>query len=452
MKNKKIFVLLTLIALLLVPLLIYEFMKINLVNYKVDTNYLDKLFNKKTVVDIKIIIDEENSQKLYSDVSKEKYVHADITIAGEVYEDVGIRTKGNYIYTISNPVNNPNYKWAYKVKFNKFNKDQTFHGLTEIALNTNFSDPTFMKEVLNYGFFEDVGLKTPYYTFGNVTLNETDFGLVTIAEFYNIPYTARYYNETDINIYKPNNEEDEAGDYTPKNINAELKFIDYNLKNYTGIFEKTVTDDTTNDEDMKRLIQILEELSENNVKNFDIDSYIKYLAVANTISLVDTYSYSDKNFYLFESDKYLRFMPYDLNLAYANFKYPEGTSVTFRIDLDNFKVNKESCNRPLTCLVANNEVYYNKYKKQVNKFLKRNVDNNRIYDLIDTYDKLIRDYIPNEKYDFNYEEYERSLEYLKMYFKERNKYIKSVFNNTTYTPNNNFIEEYLVKFKEELYK
>lgn len=421
--------------------------------YEVDTDYLDKLFDKTSVVDIKIDIDDENKEKLYSDVSSEEWVKVDIIINGEEYEDVGFRTKGNYIYTVAEPKNNPDYKWGYKLKFNKFNKEQTFHGLTELALNANFADPTQMKEVLNYDFFESMGIKMPYYTFGNMTINDNDFGLVTFVELYEIPYLARIYNSIDGNIYKPNNEFDESedGNGESKYVNAELRFLGYSFKNYSAIFENITTDDTTDDEDKERLIKIIEEISTGNTAHFNINSYINYLAVANSISLLDTYSFSGKNYYLYEERNYLTFMPYDLNMSYVNFIDEPGNSITFDILMDNFNEDPKYCVRPLTCLIRNNEKYYQKYKKQIKKFLEKNISNNNIYNKIDKYEELISDYLTNDNYDFSKEEHIESIKYLKMYFEEREKYIISTLSDKEYILNENFIEDKVTKFKEDLY-
>ena len=79
--------------------------------------YSTLLFDNTKVSDIKINISDDDWQDMLSNPLKEEYHKADITINGETFYNVGIRTKGNT--SLSQVASSDSERYSFKVKFDK---------------------------------------------------------------------------------------------------------------------------------------------------------------------------------------------------------------------------------------------------------------------------------------------------------------------------------------------
>ncbi|MDO5569229.1 MAG: CotH kinase family protein [bacterium] len=410
----------------------------------IDNGVLSTTFNKEEILNIKISFDEDNYVKLYGDVSLEEYVSATVIINDEIYYNVGVRTKGQDEYKATTTTYNPNYKWSYRVKFDKFVEGQTYHGLTDIALNNNVTDITNIKEVIAYDMFSKNGVKTPYNTFGNVVINNQNFGLYTVVEVIKEPFLVRYYGEDYGNLYKPDNS------VTGKQYKgASLKFKGYDTKLYSAIFDRTETI-KTNDQDNITLMNILDNINNGNMDNVNIDSFLNYMAVSNVLVLTDTYlGILTQNYYLYENDKIIEIIPFDLNI-YINHPSIRDNYLNYPIKLDYFQDGE--CVKPIVCNVYEDEQLYSLYKKKLIQVIETNINNGYIISQIDKYDQLIESNIDNEYNRYSYEEYKTSLKHFKLFFKERSTYItKQIYSNNIpidekdYTADSSFDNKYVVR-------
>ena len=132
--------------------------------------YSTLLFDNTKVTDIKINISDEDWQDMLSNPLKEEYHKADITINGETFYNVGIRTKGNT--SLSQVASSDSERYSFKVKFDKYVKGQSYYGLDMLNLNNIYADATYLKEYLSYDLFEFMGVTTPENSFSNITINE----------------------------------------------------------------------------------------------------------------------------------------------------------------------------------------------------------------------------------------------------------------------------------------
>src|SRR5262249_8874175 len=70
------------------------------------------------------------------------WAHAHFTAAGQTHKNVGIRFKGNASYMASAR----GLKRNFKIDFNHYDENQSFHGLKSINLNAGAMDPTKARE------------------------------------------------------------------------------------------------------------------------------------------------------------------------------------------------------------------------------------------------------------------------------------------------------------------
>src|SRR5438477_7339675 len=70
------------------------------------------------------------------------YVRARIQEGEHVYENVGLRLKGNGSFRLFGD------RPCLTLKFDEFNERQKFHGMTKIHLNNSLTDPSYLTMVL----------------------------------------------------------------------------------------------------------------------------------------------------------------------------------------------------------------------------------------------------------------------------------------------------------------
>jgi len=83
----------------------------------------------------------------------ETYMMGSCVFAGESYDSIGVRFKGNSSFW-----GYPGPKKSIKVKFNEYNDNQRPYNLTTINFNNSFKDPTMLREKLFLDFVGKNGL------------------------------------------------------------------------------------------------------------------------------------------------------------------------------------------------------------------------------------------------------------------------------------------------------
>ena len=105
-------------------------------------DYPSKLFNSSYVHEINIDIAGDDWQTIKEDAISRPHFSVTVTIDGEEYSEVGFSPKGASSLAIAASYSFFNQRYSYRLDFNKYNKNQRYHGLKEIYLNNSFMDPT----------------------------------------------------------------------------------------------------------------------------------------------------------------------------------------------------------------------------------------------------------------------------------------------------------------------
>jgi len=95
--------------------------------------------------------------------------HANLTIGGKSFSDVGVRFKGNGTYMEGSMRG----KLSMKVHLTKFEKGRKLAGITEFNLANNVTDAGWMNEELAYRLFRDAGTQAPRSAYAKVYITVT---------------------------------------------------------------------------------------------------------------------------------------------------------------------------------------------------------------------------------------------------------------------------------------
>lgn len=129
-------------------------------------------------------------------------VKATVREGNKVYKDVALHLKGSFTFQ---PIDS---RPSLTLNFNKFVKDQSFHGLTKLHLNNTVQDPSYLSEAFARDLFNDIGVPAPRAGHALVTLNGRAMGLYVLIEGASKQFLKRHYTSVDGNLYDAGNRQD----------------------------------------------------------------------------------------------------------------------------------------------------------------------------------------------------------------------------------------------------
>lgn len=260
---------------------------------------------------------------LEGDDTNPMWVTATIEFEGGVWENVGLRFKGNS--SLSSTWRNGGDKFPLKLDFDEFEDDypeiddQRFYGFKQLSLSSNFSDSSFLREKVAADIFRESGVPAAQTAFYQVYLDygegSTYLGLYTMVEIVDDTLIETQFDDDSGNVYKPSG----AGATFAANAFSEASF------------DKETNQDEADYSDILALYQALHaETRTSNPESwraelesvFDVDGFLHYLAVNNTIQNWDTYGRMTHNYYLYNNPDtgLLTWIPWDNNEAFGSGK------------------------------------------------------------------------------------------------------------------------------------
>jgi len=124
------------------------------------------------------------------------YVSGTVREGGQIFTNVGIRLKGIASFQ---PLDQ---KPSLVLKFDAYQTDQQYGGLTKLMLNNSVQDSTYLSELLATGLFRDAGVPAARVTHARVMLNGRDLGLYVAIEAMNKRFLKRNFGNNKGNLYE----------------------------------------------------------------------------------------------------------------------------------------------------------------------------------------------------------------------------------------------------------
>lgn len=305
---------------------------------EVEKEYPEALFTLGEVAAVELEMPDETWQKIITKASDKNYYECAVTINGEKFDNVAIRTKG--ASSLDNVALMKSDRYSFTLKLNKYEKGQDYHGLSNLLLNNNIWDATQMKDAIVYDMCRFIGLPAPLTNYARISLNGKFFGCYLMVEPVDKNFARRNWPDKVSNIYKPYHNLAYTGD---------------NIENYTEItnYAKVKGGEAS----MWRIVAALKSVEEgkNIDEHVDIESVMKYMALQTIVVNYDCMTgLNEQNYYLREADGKISLIPWDYNLAWGG--YPEddenmegedllGQAPEMTLPADAGKRNKEETSR-----------------------------------------------------------------------------------------------------------
>ena len=247
-----------------------------------------------------------------------QYGKADVRIAEETVQDVGLRYKGNGTF-LEYVEGDFTKRLSFKIDFNEYEEDLSFRGLGKINLNNNISDPSLLRESLSYTLFREAGIPCSRVGYARVSLtvpgqfDRQPHGLYTLVEQVDKRFLKDRYGSSKGLLMKPSTfgsfrylgedwAEYEIG-FVPKTSATEAQ------KKHVIEFAKLIHKDGD---------QAFEERLETYL---DVDQFLRFLAVNALLSNLDSFLGGTQNHYIYlepDSNKF-QFLPWDMDHSFGAF-------------------------------------------------------------------------------------------------------------------------------------
>lgn len=370
-------------------------------------NY-DVVFEEQTIKQLHIQISESNWEAMQTDLDNNMstmigpgaefdfdpvWVPATITFEGLDWYKVGIRYKGNS--TLRNAYQSNTEKYPFKLDFDEFEddfpqiKNQRFYGFKQLNLSNNDSDGSLMREKIASDLFRTFGVPSARTAFYAVYLdrgNGSQFiGVYTLVEEVDDSVPDSQFPDNNGNLYKPDGDAASfaSGTYDESEFDLKTNEDEADFSDVKSLYDILHNSSRTTDpEQWKADLETI----------FDVDGFLKYLAVNNTIQNWDTYGVMTHNYFLYNNEGLLSWIPWDNNESFQEGKQSGALS---------FGMSEVSSNWPLISYLIQVDEYETTYTHYVNEFAVSVFDSDEMSTLLNSYKTLIESYATQENSGFS---------------------------------------------------
>jgi len=287
------------------------------------------IFDDSQVRPVELRITQSEWNRMWQEPGSKTRVKADVEVFGEVVENIAVSMKGN------SSLGSSGLKKSWKIDTNYYVADQEYHNLKQLLFHNNFADASLLREKMAYDMMQFAGVPAGFTSYVEFWIDIIDddkpsmyWGVYTMVERVDSKHVGnRFGRDNGIgNLYKADAWFEEGA--------ADLAYYGENIENYpkprgevayglqTNLAEADYSDiiklcyviDGAEYETEADFTRALE-------KVFDVDGYLRYMAVLFTTLNLDTYPYTGNNYYIYRdpgTGKF-SFIAWDLNNSWGNF-------------------------------------------------------------------------------------------------------------------------------------
>ena len=281
--------------------------------------FSQELYDINTIQTIEIQFAQSNWDALL-DAEKagdNNYTEAtSVTINGTVFNQVGVKYKGNSSY-------NPNQtKNPFHIELDTY-VEQDHQGYTDIKLSNVIFDPSFVRETVSYNIANQY-MDAPQANYANIYVNGNLIGLYTNVESISKKFVNKHFNSNDNAFFSCS---PPAGAGPQSNDFPSLEYLGTNSASYDDAYEIKSDDDTdptvavAHWNDLIELTQILNNDIANIETVLDVDMAIWMMAFDNVMVNLDSYiGLFKQNYYLYKDNNgQFKSVVWDLNMSFGTF-------------------------------------------------------------------------------------------------------------------------------------
>ncbi len=269
----------------------------------------DEVFVDDVVPRIDITVNPDTLVWLYENVESNQEFHATFVFNNgsitDTIENIGFRLRGN--------TSRYSAKKSFKVSFNKFEAGRKWNGLEKLNLNGEHNDPSVIRAKLCWDMVSDFGLAGSRSNHVELYINGNYHGLYINVEHIDEEFVKSRFGNNDGNLYKclwP-------ADLDYLGSDPDLYKVWHGDRQVYALKTNTTANDYS---DIAHFIDVLNNTPDNEFaceieKVFNINDYLKIIAIDVFTGNWDGYIYNKNNFYLYNNTETGKFeyIHYDLD-------------------------------------------------------------------------------------------------------------------------------------------
>ncbi len=235
------------------------------------------------------------------------YLAAKVNIDGHTLDSIGVRLRGKSSYGYATE-----FKKPFKLDLNEFVNGQHYNGIKKVNLHNGACDPSMLRDFIAYDVMRTAGVKAPRVAHCKLYINEIYWGVYTMIEQIDKTFVEDNFSSGKGDLYKNN-------DW------SSLEWLGSEVAPYQEIFEKK----TNETEEWTNFIEFIDvvnntpdaEFASAIQKVFNVDNYLKILAVDVALDNWDSYIVNRRNWYLYHNPTtdLFEWIPWDYNLSMGGF-------------------------------------------------------------------------------------------------------------------------------------
>ncbi len=280
-----------------------------------------KVFDDSSIRKVTIEITKANWDLMWEDIEAKVTVPADVIIFGERLSSIGLRMRGQFSLRESGE------KKPWKIDTDYYIDGQEYQNLKQLLFINNIGDPTLVREKLAYEMMQFAGLPASFTCYVQIWIDTIDdelppefWGVYTMIERIDRKFISNRFGQEvkDGNLYKASHAQrgpmdlvyygDSIEDFPTQNGQVAYgKMTNKEEGDYSDIINLTKVIDGADYETPETFALAVEEV-------FNIDQFLRYMAVVDATMNWDSYPYTGNNFYLFNNPTTGKFewIPWDL--------------------------------------------------------------------------------------------------------------------------------------------
>ncbi|MHC4605957.1 MAG: CotH kinase family protein [Planctomycetota bacterium] len=358
----------------------------------------DVIYDNTRVVAYHLKFSAEDWAALQKD--HREYVPATFVFGKETYEKVGVRFKGRV------SLQHAGLKKPFKVKFDKFEPKQRFHGIKKLSLHNGFKDPTIMRETLGYEIFRAAGCPASRTSHVRV--------FVTVPELYDMEYFGLYISvEAVTKDYLKDRFRDASGTLYE---GGDFRWHGSGVDRYVPDLYPLRTNKKSRDhEALMHFLKVLNTAETGKLKGelekvFEVDMFLGWLAAHTVLSDMEGIPAGGSgNCYLYHNPTTgkLVLLPWDLNESFGSTS--EGLSIKEVLTLNIYEPTTHPDACPLIHRLLEVPEFLDVYKKKLRALIDGPFSVEAMNAKIDAVHKRIRRHVYSDtKRHYDIDQFERS--------------------------------------------
>jgi len=399
------------------------------------------VFDDSRVRRIEVALTQADWDAMWVDPEAKHQVKVDATIFGEELDDVAFRMRGQFSLRMSGA------KKPWKIDTDYYVDNQEFHNLRQLMFLNNIGDSSLLYEKLAYEMMYAAGLPASHVSYVELYIDFTDddeapvfWGVYSLVERVDNKYIGNRFGAESKggNLYKASHAQRGPMDLIYHGDQIE----DYPTQNGQYAYGKMSNEEDADYSDIVYLCKVLdgttyasdEEFMAALESVFDMDAFLRYLAVVTLIDNWDSYPYTGNNFYLYHDPvtDIFEWIPWDLTWG--------GNAEGSLFDRADPGLMERA---PLYDKVMEIEYYRGKYAAYLDLLLRVWFNSDNVTDLVQTYHRMIAPYVTQADGDkafygddamFAPEDFDHSWEAILEFVRQREIYARSALQEELSSP------------------